>query len=335
MAPLNNKSKKVHRPVSPSCTSVQSDDSMEILNNFKERKHLENKSLLSGFASTILRSISMKTDRSHEPLQEHRLSPRYAEAGDVACDLCKGRKLRAYKSCMTCLASFCKKHIRDHYTVEALQRHLLVEVSKIPSIHQKNAQLKKIIKEEWDENQILEHEIQTLGKENAALRVWKGETPVAADMVLGPDTAHRSLLLSIDGKRVQPINHRAYRLDKYKCILTTEGFSSGRHYWEVQVNREFTTGVTRESAERKGRFSFSPARGYWCLYHFRQSFTALEEPSRRLPLNSVPRVLGVCVDVDEKWVIFFNLETKEHIYTFKHMNFADGEKIYPVFTTME
>ncbi|XP_062335230.1 uncharacterized protein LOC134034698 isoform X2 [Osmerus eperlanus] len=52
----------------------------------------------------------------------------YAGAGDVPCDLCPGPKHRAVKSCLTCSASYCERHVRQHYTVPALQRHLLEEV---------------------------------------------------------------------------------------------------------------------------------------------------------------------------------------------------------------
>ncbi|XP_051534584.1 uncharacterized protein si:ch211-281l24.3 isoform X27 [Myxocyprinus asiaticus] len=51
----------------------------------------------------------------------------YAGPDDVPCDICTGMKLRAVKSCLTCTASFCETHIRQHYTVPALQRHNLVE----------------------------------------------------------------------------------------------------------------------------------------------------------------------------------------------------------------
>uniref|UniRef100_A0A3B4CXY1 B30.2/SPRY domain-containing protein n=1 Tax=Pygocentrus nattereri TaxID=42514 RepID=A0A3B4CXY1_PYGNA len=243
----------------------------------------------------------MATNPPEEDPQEHRPSPDYAEAGDVACDLCKGRKLKACKSCMTCLASFCETHVRDHYTVEALQRHLLVEITKSLNILQENAQLKKIIREERSEKMALRKEITTLRQKICELRL----PDYISNLTLDPETAHCTLILSDDRKRVRlgerkTVNHSAQRFDKYECVLTTEGFSTGRHYWEVEVNKEFTIGVARESAQRKGKFNFSPSVGYWCLYHYRQSFTALDEPSRPLPIDAVPRRWGYKANVANK-----------------------------------
>ncbi|XP_028456600.1 tripartite motif-containing protein 16-like [Perca flavescens] len=54
----------------------------------------------------------------------------YAGAEDVACDFCTGRKLKAHKSCLQCLASFCEKHLQFHYESETFKKHKLVEPSK-------------------------------------------------------------------------------------------------------------------------------------------------------------------------------------------------------------
>ncbi|XP_028457730.1 tripartite motif-containing protein 16-like [Perca flavescens] len=54
----------------------------------------------------------------------------YAGAEDVACDFCTGRKLKAHKSCLQCLASFCEKHLQLHYESETFKKHKLVEPSK-------------------------------------------------------------------------------------------------------------------------------------------------------------------------------------------------------------
>jgi len=56
-------------------------------------------------------------------------SPDYNYAGprDVGCDICIGRKLKAVKSCLMCLASYCDKHLKPHHENAAFKRHKLVD----------------------------------------------------------------------------------------------------------------------------------------------------------------------------------------------------------------
>ncbi|KAI4901175.1 hypothetical protein NFI96_005918 [Prochilodus magdalenae] len=181
------------RPNSPGSASERSGWSEERPIDFRGAKNLETVSVTGrsvGDSGIVSERSSMTSDLSqgltlnlsHE---EHTENPRCAEPGDVVCDLCEGRKSRAYKSCMTCLASFCERHIRDHYTVEPLQRHLLVEVTKNLNILQENAQLRK-------ENTNLKEELRTLREKNKALNqkihelrlpdyICKGKIPASGE----------------------------------------------------------------------------------------------------------------------------------------------------------
>ncbi|XP_029030447.1 tripartite motif-containing protein 16-like [Betta splendens] len=54
----------------------------------------------------------------------------YAGPEDVACDVCTGRKLKAAKSCLMCLVSYCETHVQPHYNSSAFEQHKLVEPSQ-------------------------------------------------------------------------------------------------------------------------------------------------------------------------------------------------------------
>ncbi|MCJ8740401.1 hypothetical protein PDJAM_G00058610 [Pangasius djambal] len=51
----------------------------------------------------------------------------YAGPGDVECDSCTGRKHKAIKTCLVCLASYCEDHLKPHYQSPAFKKHKLVE----------------------------------------------------------------------------------------------------------------------------------------------------------------------------------------------------------------
>ncbi|XP_058874477.1 E3 ubiquitin-protein ligase TRIM39-like [Acipenser ruthenus] len=175
------------------------------------------------------------------------------------------------------------------------------------------------------------------------LLVWKGILAASVDVTLDPDTAHPRLILSAEGKRVrlgetrQDLPDSPERFDRWPCVLGREGFTSGRRYWQVQVegNTWWRLGVSRESAKRKGGFSMTPQQGYWTVRWSGDEFIALTDPETPLPRSLKPQKLGVYLDYEEGQLSFYNVETRSHIYTFTDMEFKPNEKLYPFFYTLD
>lgn len=104
-------------------------------------------------------------------------------------------------------------------------------------------------------------------------------------MTLNPVTAYPFLILSDNrkqvkrGEKLQFFRNSQQRFDVWSCVMAKEGFSSGRHYWEVRPDQlwlqgQFWTGArARPAAElschlcrcllataRTGRWAWSQKR---------------------------------------------------------------------------
>ncbi|XP_018603487.1 uncharacterized protein LOC108931894 isoform X2 [Scleropages formosus] len=103
----------IKRPVSPtfSVCSMKSEQSIDMPPTVSEG----NISPSSSFSSLS---------------EESGIRNRNILSGDVACDACTEKMERAVKFCLTCSVSYCEAHVRQHYTVPALQRHVLEEPRK-------------------------------------------------------------------------------------------------------------------------------------------------------------------------------------------------------------
>uniref|UniRef100_A0A8C8VKM4 Uncharacterized protein n=1 Tax=Pelusios castaneus TaxID=367368 RepID=A0A8C8VKM4_9SAUR len=132
-------------------------------------------------------------------------------------------------------------------------------------------------------------------------------------VTLDPDTAHPQLVPSEDGKHVrwghtcQDLPNNLERFDTAPCVLGREGFTSGRHCWEVEVGggRCWGVGVARECVRRKGEISYSPEEGIWAVVRWGDQFWALTSPETPLPQSRVPSRIRVCLDCDWGQVMFF------------------------------
>ncbi|XP_044042449.1 E3 ubiquitin-protein ligase TRIM39-like [Siniperca chuatsi] len=50
-----------------------------------------------------------------------------AKPGEVPCDVCLGPKIKAQKTCLVCLASYCQPHLEPHQRVTTLKKHQLID----------------------------------------------------------------------------------------------------------------------------------------------------------------------------------------------------------------
>ncbi|CAK6978502.1 E3 ubiquitin-protein ligase TRIM39-like [Scomber scombrus] len=160
----------------------------------------------------------------------------------------------------------------------------------------------------------------------------------AVDVTLDPDTAHAALILSDDGKQVtcgdvkKNLPDNPERFSASPCVLGKQSFSSGRFYYEVQVNgkTKWDLGVVRQSINRKGHIRVSPSTGLWLIWLKKgNEYRALGEPRVFLSLKSKPQKVGVFVDYEEGLVSFYDVDSATLIYSFTGFKFT--EKLYPFF----
>uniref|UniRef100_A0A3Q2YMH6 Nuclear factor 7, ovary-like n=1 Tax=Hippocampus comes TaxID=109280 RepID=A0A3Q2YMH6_HIPCM len=161
--------------------------------------------------------------------------------------------------------------------------------------------------------------------------------PSVEDVTLDPDTANPWLQLSQDRRQVrhlgawQDLPDHPDRFDTVVIVLGREGFTSGRHYWEVQVGEkdDWYLGVAKSSVKRKGRISVSSANGYWALAMKKgQGYRVSTVPPLSLALNPKPKTVGVYVDCEEGQISFYDVRARTHLYTFTDRL---SEKILPFF----
>ncbi|GCB79614.1 hypothetical protein scyTo_0020230, partial [Scyliorhinus torazame] len=160
----------------------------------------------------------------------------------------------------------------------------------------------------------------------------------AASLTLDPKTAHPQLTLSVDRTSVKirkgeskllPDNPE--RFDTCHCVLGSQGFTSGKHYWEVEVGDKtnWDVGVARESANRKGGIKLGAGKGYWavCL-RIGNEYRAMESPPVPLTPSVNPQTIGVFLDYEGGHLTFYNADDVSVLHTFTD---TFTEKLFPYF----
>ncbi|XP_040296128.1 nuclear factor 7, brain-like isoform X2 [Bufo bufo] len=169
--------------------------------------------------------------------------------------------------------------------------------------------------------------------------IWKQMksfiVPYLSPMMLDPSTAHPNLILSNGltsvkyGDSKLPLPDNPKRFSQCILVLGSEGFDSGRHYWEVEVGDKtaWDVGMASESSNRKGKIKLNPKNGYWAIWlRNGNAYKALESPSKTLILDSKPKKIGVYIDYDGGQISFYNADDMSAIYTFRA---TFTEKLFP------
>ncbi|KAL0159022.1 hypothetical protein M9458_047098, partial [Cirrhinus mrigala] len=158
-------------------------------------------------------------------------------------------------------------------------------------------------------------------------------------VVLDPNTASPQLILSDDltsltyNKSRQPLPDNLERFDFFHCVLGSEGFKSGAHYWDVEVgnNSAWTVGIIAASYRRKGDNFFK--EGVWYVQYTGKEYISQspEQHAARLPVREKLRRIRVQLDWDNGNVSFSDPVTNTQLRAFKTIF---KEMLFPFFQSI-
>ncbi|XP_024407841.2 ret finger protein-like 4B [Desmodus rotundus] len=147
------------------------------------------------------------------------------------------------------------------------------------------------------------------------------------DMTLDAATANSRLVLSEDLRKVHcgKICHNAMedpqRFASMACVLGSLRFSSGRHYWEVEVEegKEWALGICKESVDRK-KSSFSSEHGFWTISMKAGAIYFSSIPDTRIPARPGLSRIGIFLDVEVEEIKFFDVRNNAIIYVHSELS---------------
>ncbi|CAM4652595.1 unnamed protein product, partial [Lepidochelys olivacea] len=218
----------------------------------------------------------------------------------------------------------------SHVTVIRLSLNLLVLGFFIPLLiyclrkqHKEKDSLRCKLKDFEDK---LRFQVEKEKEKYLAGFVLRKARRFAVNVTLDQETAHPELWVSKNLKSVKCADITGEQpkdldiADSYRCVLGSERFNSGRHYWEVELKNKtmWHLGVSSESENRERYKSIAPEDGYWAIRLWNGEYKALSTPQTTITVETKPTRVGIFLDYEAGELSFYNLSDDSHIYTFRY-----------------
>ncbi|XP_077350022.1 E3 ubiquitin-protein ligase TRIM11-like [Lithobates pipiens] len=141
------------------------------------------------------------------------------------------------------------------------------------------------------------------------------QTSGVTDILLDVRTAGNTLRISDDRKTVSVTSdqnrpERPERFHHYPQVMSSQSFSSGRHYWEVDVGRSdlWRVGLCYPSIDRRGEQSLIGANKSWGLVRGGDMYLAMHDNNRiRLPDTVSSNRVSMDLDYEAGRISFYKL----------------------------
>ncbi|XP_058139648.1 butyrophilin-like protein 3 [Dasypus novemcinctus] len=172
-----------------------------------------------------------------------------------------------------------------------------------------------------------EHQAELDWRKQQPQAEWRDARKYPVEVTLDPNTAHPQLYISSDLRTVTymavpqtvPISGRRF---KNMAVVASQGFSEGKHYWEVDVGQKvgWCLGVCLDDIDRTmENMIMSPNNGYWVIgKNIGNQYFSLNPDTIYFSPRTPPTRVGIFLDYEGGTIFFFNINDQTLIFTMTH-----------------